>query len=92
MIILQIVLVTAYETHNIVLGENSQVSETITVFGTECTETEKVNIFIIFVMSILPNKFIRFHFDSYENRYFLILYRDIFVIVKKQNLITQKLI
>ena len=54
MIILQIVLVTAYETHNIVLGENSQVSETITVFGTECTETEKVNIFIIFVMSILP--------------------------------------
>ena len=58
MIILQIALVTAYETHNIVLGENSQVSETITVFGTECTETEKVNIFIIFVMSILPNKFI----------------------------------
>ena len=57
---LQIVLVTAYEPHSIVLGENKQVSETITLIGTECTETETVNMFIFCIYSTLGDKNLKF--------------------------------
>ena len=53
-------LVTAYEPHNIVLGENKQVSETITLIGTECTETEKVNMIIICVNCTITELFFMF--------------------------------